>query len=305
MNWIEVSLETDGEAAEAIADLMQQYGYQGVVIEQVGVGGDAWEYELPPPDSLIVRAYLPDDNQATDIRRKLEDGLRYLGQIYPVPQQPTYRSVAEDNWAEAWKVHYKPLRIGRHLYIRPAWLAGTPEPDDVEIVLDPGVAFGTGTHPSTQLCLIALETLAPPPNRVLDLGCGSGILAIAAARLGAARVLALDTDGQAVDATGKNAALNDLTDRITAQQGSLEMLLDSGQQFDLALVNILAKVIVPMCEQGLGQVIAPGGAAVFSGLIQDQADEVEAALRATGLTPYRRRTMGDWVGIEAKRQPAS
>ncbi len=302
MNWIEASLQTDGEAAEAIADLLQQYGYQGVVIEQVGLGGDAWEYELPPPEHLIVRAYLPEDDQAAAIQRKLETGLHHLGQIYPVPQQPTYRRVPEEDWAEAWKVHYKPLRIGRHLYIRPAWLEGAPDPADVEVVLDPGVAFGTGTHPSTQLCLIALETLAPPPARVLDLGCGSGILAITAARLGAAHVWALDTDAQAVSATNNNVALNHLTDRITAQQGSLDTLLDSGQQFELALVNILAKVIIPMCKQGLGRIIAPGGVAVFSGLIQEQVEEVEAALRATGLNPYRRRTMGEWVGIEAKRE---
>ena len=301
MNWIEVSLQTDGEAAEAIADLLQQYGYQGVVIEQIDIEGDEWENELPPPASLIVRAYLPDDDQVEERKRQLENGLHHLARIYPMPETPTYRPIAEENWAEAWKAHYKPLRLGRRIYIRPAWLEGSPHPGDVEIVLDPGAAFGTGTHPSTQLCLLAMEDAAPLPPRVLDLGCGSGILSIAAAKLGAAHVWALDIDPLAVKATQENAALNNLMESITAQQGSLESLLHSPRRFGLILVNILAKTIIPMCQQGMGHLVQPGGMGIFSGIIAEQADDVEAALRATGLVPYRRRTMGDWVAIEARR----
>ncbi len=297
-----MALEADGEAAEAVADLLQGYGYQGVVIEQLGVSGDAWEEELPPPTRLMVRAYLPNDAQVSERQRQLETALGHLAQIYPVPQHPTYTLIPEQNWAEAWKAHYQPLRIGRRIYVRPAWLEGSPRPGDVEIILDPGVAFGSGTHPSTQLCLIALESLAPPPPHVLDLGCGSGILAIAAARLGAAHVWALDTDALAVQAAQENAARNGLADRITVQQGSLENLLGSSRRFGLILVNILAKTIIPMCEQGLGHIVQPGGAGIFSGIIADQADDVEAALRGTGLVPYRRRKMGDWVSIDARRE---
>ena len=302
MNWIEVSLQTNGEAAEAVTDLLQQYGYQGVVIEQTGVNIDAWEDNLPAPENITVRAYIPEDDQAVSLKQKLEDGLYQLHRIYPlVPQAPTYNIVAEENWAEAWKAHYKPLRVGQHVYIRPAWMEGNPLPGDTEIVLDPGAAFGTGTHPTTQLCLVAEEALAPLPTRILDLGCGSGILSIGAAKLGAEHIWSLDIDAMAVKATGENAKLNNVQHQLTIQQGSLKEVLNSGQQFDLILVNILAKIIIPMCEQGLGQVVVPGGIAVFAGLIEEQVEDVEAALRATGLTPYKRRTIGEWVGIEARR----
>lgn len=302
MNWLEVSLQADGEAAEAIADLLSQYGYQGVAIEQLGIEDPAWEEDLPLPTHVIIRAYFPDDDAAPALRGKLEDGLHHLARLYPgVPTAPTYTQVKEENWAEAWKVNYKPLRIGKHIYVRPQWLEGDPQPDDIEIVLDPGVAFGTGTHPSTQLCLASLEEAAPLPPRVLDLGSGSGILAIAALKLGASHVWALDIDPMAVKSTQDNAALNDLSEQITAQQGSLESLITSSRRFGLIVVNILAKTIIPMCEQGIGSLVQPGGIGIFAGIIQEQADDVEAALRATGLTPYRRRVSGDWVAIEAKR----
>jgi ribosomal protein L11 methyltransferase len=166
------------------------------------------------------------------------------------------------------------------------------------------MAFGTGTHPSTQLVLEAAEALLEnwPGAKVLDLGCGSGILSIAAAKLGAARVLALDTDPIAVRATAENATANGVQDQITSQSGSLDSLLHAATRFDLALVNILSKVIVAMCEQKLGSVIRPGGIGVFGGIIQEQAEEVEAALRTTGLLPYKRRSSGEWVVIEARRE---
>ncbi|GAB4569514.1 MAG: 50S ribosomal protein L11 methyltransferase [Anaerolineae bacterium] len=304
MEWIEVSLETDGEAAEAIADLMQQYGYQGVVIEQLGIDGDAWEEDLVHlPSRVIVRAYLPQDGQTEALKRKLEDGLRYLHQISEsVPTDPTYTVVREEDWAEAWKVHYRPLRVGERFFIRPEWTDVPASPEDIEIVLDPGMAFGTGTHPSTQLCLIALENQDVTGKAVLDLGCGSGILGIGAARMGAASIRALDTDGLAVKATAENAERNGVRERFDIAQGSLEDLLATGEQFDIILVNILARIIIPMCDAGLGEVVRPGGIAIFSGIIEEQAEDVEAALRRTGLIPYRRHQMADWIGIEARRE---
>lgn len=304
MDWIEVSLEAGGEAAESIADLMQQYGYQGVAIEQLGIDGDAWEEELKHlPSHVIVRAYLPQDTQFETLKQKLLDGLYHLNRIFPsVPTEPTYTTVREEDWAEAWKAHYKPLRVGDRFFIRPEWTEAATDPDKLEIVLDPGMAFGTGTHPTTQLCLIGLEKQDVAGKAVLDLGCGSGILGIGAARLGAASIRAVDTDSLAVKSTGENAARNGVLDRFTINEGSLELVLDEGATFDIILVNILARIIIPMCEQGLGQVVKPGGVAIFSGIIEDQADDVEAALRATGLTPVKRHQMADWVGIEAHRE---
>jgi ribosomal protein L11 methyltransferase len=303
MNWIEVSLEVDGEAAEAVADVLRRYGHQGVVIEQAGFPAEVWPDDIPPADRLIVRAYFLEDDQAEAKKQRLREALWYMDKLYPMPE-PAFAVLNDEDWAESWKKHYHPLRLGRRLYIRPAWAeVPDPRPDDIILVLDPGMAFGTGTHPTTQLCLITIEDLLVdwPAVDVLDLGCGSGILGIAALKLGASKVLALDIDDLAVKSTLENAAHNGVEDRITVQQGSLETLKTTPRQFDLLLCNILAKVIIDMCDQGLGDVLRAGGKAVFSGIIEDQADGAEAALRRAGLEPYTRRTQGDWVVIEARK----
>jgi ribosomal protein L11 methyltransferase len=296
MNWIEIALSVDSDAAEAVADLLQRYGHQGVAIEQEGIPPDQWDDALPP-ERVTVRAYLPDDSRAKEARLQLETALSNVN--LPTPE---YQIVKEADWAEAWKAHYHPLRIGRRLLIHPLWVEAEAQPDDVVIALDPGMAFGTGTHASTQLCLIALEDRIQPGVRVLDLGTGSGILAIAAAKLGASYVLALDVDPIAVEAAAENVAQNGAAGKVTVQQGSLENIVTSSRRFDLIVVNILAKVIIEMCDHHLGDVVRPGGTAIFSGLIEDQAAEVEAALRRTGLEPYSRRKDGDWVLIEASRK---
>lgn len=299
--WIEVTLRVDGEAAEATAGVLQRYGYQGVAVEHEGIPPDKLdEDQIPPATTLAVRAYLPEDERAEEVKLQLENALGYMNMMYPMPT-PEYRIVEEADWAEAWKVHYHPVRIGRRLLIRPLWTQVELQPGDVEIALDPGMAFGTGTHPTTQLCLEALEDLLVPSAKVLDLGCGSGILAIAAAKLGALHVYALDNDPIAVASAQENAEKNGAAEKITVQEGSLENLVTSARRFDLILVNILARIIIQMCGQHLGDIVRPGGLAVFSGIIEEQANDVEAALRSTGLQPYARRQQGDWVVIEARR----
>jgi ribosomal protein L11 methyltransferase len=307
MRWIEIAMDVDGEAAEAVAEILHRYGHQGVAIEQAGFFIDTWEDEVPKPERLIVRAYFPEDERADAAKQEIETALYHLNKLYPMPT-PQYTVVDEQNWAEAWKANYKPLHLGRHIFIRPLWIDTPGDPNDIIIALDPGMAFGTGTHPSTQLVLEAAEDLLGERQGAscLDLGCGSGILAIGAVKLGAAHVLAIDTDPMAVRVTDENTEVNGVKAQITARVGSLDSLFDPAtgeaiETFGVALVNILAKVIGMMCGQGLGKIIAPGGIGVFGGIILEQADEVEAALRTTGLTPYKRRLSGDWVVIEARR----
>ncbi len=302
MRWIEITLDADGESAEAIADVLQRYGHQGVAIEREGFTIETWEDEVPPADRLLVRAYIPEDERAPAAKEQLEEALFQLGRLYPMPQ-PRYAIIDEQDWAEAWKVHYHPLRVGRHVFIRPLWIETIGEPGDVVIALDPGMAFGTGTHPSTQLVLEAAEDLleSHPGAIVLDLGCGSGILSVTAVRLGAAHVIACDIDPIAITATRINAEANGIHDQIELREGSLTQLVQSGVQVDVALVNILAKTIIAMCGQGLAQTIAPGGVGVFGGIIETQAAEVEAALQTAGLTPYKRRQSADWVVIETRK----
>jgi ribosomal protein L11 methyltransferase len=302
MNWIEIKLRVDGESAEAVAEVLQRYGHQGVSIEQDGIEQGKWDDGdiVPLADKLTIRAYIPADKRAEDSKIRLENVLGHMSMMYPMPK-PEYIAVKETDWAEAWKTHYHPIRIGKNLLIRPLWIDVELQSDDIELALDPGMAFGTGTHPTTQLCLIALEARVQPAMRILDLGCGSGILSIAAVKLGAKSLLATDIDPIAVKATKENAEQNGVSEKITAEVGSLADLLSTSQQFDLIVVNILARIIIEMCAQGLGQVVRPGGIAIFSGIIDTQIDDVEQALRETGLEPYQRRQQGDWITIEARR----
>ncbi len=296
--WIEVTLPVDGESAEAVAEVLGRFGHQGVALEQADIPPDTWdESDIPPPQNLILRAYFPADERQEATKRQLETALGHMRLMYPMPT-PSYRQLAEADWAEAWKAHYQPLRLGQRLLIRPLWLEAPLAAGDIEIALDPGMAFGTGSHPTTQLCLEALEALLQPGQDVLDLGSGSGILSIAAAKLGARKVLALDIDPIAVQATRQNARANGVEAYIVAQRGSLEIALGSARRFDLLIVNILARIILELAGQGLGALARPGGRALFSGIIDSQADEVEATLRQIGFSTYARRQQGDWLLLE-------
>ncbi len=300
-DWIEVRLRVDGECAEAVADVLSRFGHQGVSIEQDGIVPDVFdETDLPPASDLVVRAYFPADGAQHDRKLELERALGHMRLMVPLPA-PTYRSLASQDWAEAWKAHYQPIRIGRRLVIRPLWIDVELANDDIEIALDPGMAFGTGAHPTTQLCLESLERLAGSALDMLDLGTGSGILAIAAAKLGLGRVLALDSDKLAVEATRANAEANGVGSQVHAVHGSLPYAIGAGRRFDLVVVNILARIILELAGNGLGQVVKPGGKAIFSGIIDTQADEVKAALRACGLVVDRQRQIGDWLLLEADK----
>lgn len=287
MEWLEVSLTVDKEIAEAVADVLARFAHRGVVIEAgpEGIGAGP----------VVVRAYLPVDGRLPQTRHRLEEALWHLGQISPLPE-PSYRRIAEADWAEAWKQHLRVLHIGRRLVVRPSWLEYAPREEEVVIVLDPGMAFGTGLHPTTQMCLVALEEHVRPGTSLLDLGTGSGILSIAGAKLGAERVLALDKDPQAVEVARENVLRNGVADRVTVMEGSLAQ---AHGRFDVVVVNILARVIVEMLEQGLAERLAPGGRLILAGLIVDQEAEVVAALHRAGLRPAGRQQIDDWVGLVA------
>jgi ribosomal protein L11 methyltransferase len=253
---------------------------------------------------VVVRAYLPADAALDTTRARLEEGLWHLGRILPLPA-PTYKSIAETDWSESWKANFKPLRIGRRLVVVPAWLSESPavdlSRDDVPIVLDPGMAFGTGTHPTTQLCLAAVERHLRPGQKVIDLGAGSGILSIAAAKLGSGPVLAYDIDAEAVRVAGENAALNGVAERLRVERGSLAELLAAGESAPLVLANILARVLVDLFDQGLARLVDPAGLMVLSGILEAQAYEVRAALQRGGLTLAAQEQIEDWVAIIARR----
>jgi ribosomal protein L11 methyltransferase len=300
-DWIEISLTVDGEGAEAVADLLRRYVSQGVAIERAIPGGEVWPDEPIPDGPMIVRAYLKDDEDSAHNRRKIEEGLYYLSRLYPIPE-PSFKTVTEQDWAEAWKRGFAPMRVGRRLLLKPSWIEVEPAPDDIVIDLDPGMAFGTGTHPTTQLCLQACEWFCRPGVNMVDIGTGSGILAIAAAKLGCYRVLARDIDEVAVQAAQQNVIRNGVEQQVIVQHGSIEGLVTSARHFEVGMANITANVITHMTRQGIQHLIWPGGRFVFSGVLKDQAGDVIAALDAADLPLLGARELGDWMLLITQRR---
>jgi ribosomal protein L11 methyltransferase len=309
MKWLEVTVDCDGEAAEAVAEVLRPYGHGGVVIEQVGgplgpdVEADGWDPGLAAAaaGAYRVRIYLPAPGEpggetADESRRRISEALYHLNRLYPIPA-PAFGEVSDEDWATAWKRHYSAFRVGRRFLICPAWLECEPEPGDHVLRLDPGMAFGTGLHPSTQLCLVALEDALRGGERVLDMGTGSGILAIAAARLGAVRIDAVDSDPVAIEAARANVELNGVAGALRLTAGTLGAGFLPDGPYELIVVNILARVIVALLGQGLAAPLAPGGTLIAAGIIAEQAAEVEDALARAGVAVQTRRAAGDWVAL--------
>jgi len=300
MNWIEISLIADDELCESIADVLSRHIPQGVAIESTAIEVDP-DDEGRPIGPLKVRGFMPDDDQVNATREKIERDLFYLNMIRPIPQ-PTYTKVADADWTELWKEHYKPIRVGKRLIVVPVWLKPELDSNDVPVYMDPGMAFGTGTHPTTQLCLALIEDHIKPNDNVLDVGCGSGILSIAAAKLSASSVLAIDIDSAAVHATNENANANGVAAKITAQLGSLSNIQLPTSNFNLTIANILARVIIKLLdEEGLANTIQRNGILILSGILEEQADNVIAALDKHGLKVIDKRQSGEWIGIAAGR----
>lgn len=298
MNWLEVSLTVNGELAEAVADVLARFAPNGVTTEQaVDFVND--EDEGTPVGPVTVRAFLEADDKLEETRQKLEKSLYYLGMIQPLPA-PVFTMIPDENWVEAWKVHYHPIAVGKRLIIVPAWLT-SPDANRVPIKIDPGMAFGTGTHPTTQLCLELLESFVPTGRKVIDVGCGSGILSIAALKLGAGFALGVDIDEASVKASRENADANGIPmDQFAIGRGSVPEVLSGKfgiRNAPLVLANILAPIIIRLFDMGLAKVASPGGALILSGILADQAAGVIASAETHGLKLEERHQLGDWVAL--------
>jgi ribosomal protein L11 methyltransferase len=323
MNWLEVSLTVNGELAEAVADVLARFAFSGVMMEQ-GVKYTDDEDAGTPTGPITVRAYLEMNDQIEETRQKLEESLYYLGMIQPLPAA-SYKEIADQNWMEAWKQHYKPILMGQRLVIVPAWM-DSPDPDRIAIRIDPGMAFGTGTHPTTQLCLELMEKYFDPgqqtidhdphlaqlqvssmvnrPWSVIDVGCGSGILSIAAIKLGASSALGVDIDAGSIDNARENANTNSIGAELILGVGSVQEILNGAYPFQrapLVVANILAPVIIRLFGAGLAELIEDHGAILLCGILQEQAQSVIDAAQAKGLSMGERRQMGDWVALALSR----
>jgi ribosomal protein L11 methyltransferase len=324
--WVELWVEADRGSADDIVAFMGRYCQGGAVIEDRSFVdtrvGEGWAEELSPSqrssDTLsdgdsagplgggaeggrvTVKGYLPVEDEET--RQKLEIALLLLGRTSPI-SEPHWRILEPEEWAESWKAFFPPQRIGQSTVIVPTWHDYQPLPgDDIIIRLDPGMAFGTGLHATTRLCLLAVERLMQPGWRVLDVGTGSGILAIAAAKSGASQVDAIDSDPLAVEAALENAERNGVADVIAVSQTTLEGALSprltrhDGSDYDLLLVNILAEIIAAMAP-AIAAALRPGGLWVASGIIAERESLATEALQAAGLTLDDRLQQEDWVAL--------
>ena len=293
--WWRLSLPVEAELEESLLWKLNDLGLHRVAIQ----------HAPESPDQRTLLAWLPAHEWPEDQRIELFSSLAPLALTFgQTLAQPVWDELADEDWSRSWKQHWQPDPVGQMLLILPAWL-GVPEEHAQRLVLkmDPGSAFGTGSHPTTRLCLEALEQQPPATMRVADLGCGSGVLGLAAIALGARQVLAVDTDSLAVSATADNAALNGLSaDALSVRQGSVEVLqnLLAQQPADLLLCNILAPVIEALAPH-FEAVLRPGGRGLLSGLLVEQAPRLTAVLEGLGWKVRPLAEQARWGLLEIQR----
>ncbi len=309
MKWAEISIQTTHEATEAVADIFHGLGCSGVVIEDPELinsyrRSGTWDYcgipEAEDTTTVTVKAYLPVDDMLDDKLRLFETQVAGLVRhdIDRGRGLISWREVHEEDWANAWKDHFHPVRVGERLVVKPSWEDSPAGPDDVVIELDPGMAFGTGTHATTAMALQLLEEVVRPGDTVFDVGTGSGILAVAAAKLGAGAVRAVDLDAVAVKVAGENVAANAVGDKVTVAAGDL--LTGLSGRADVIIANIVAAVIIRLVPDVPGR-LNDGGLFLAGGVIADRLGDVTDAILAAGLTVEKVLKEGEWTTILARK----
>ncbi|MCP3807610.1 50S ribosomal protein L11 methyltransferase [Paenibacillus sp. Lou8.1] len=321
MLWNEITIHTTEEAIEMISNFLHEAGAGGVSIEESGslnkprdTSYGQW-YDRPlndiPEGQAIIKGYFAEEVDMDSIRSQIEPRVEELRtfDIDPGEVQYELKTVDEDDWANAWKQYFKPLRVSDRLTIKPTWEEYEPASEEEKIIeLDPGMAFGTGTHPTTSLCLRTLESVIKGGEEVIDVGTGSGILAIGAVKLGAKHVLALDLDPVAVSSARENTRLNGLEERITIKESDLLSVLNAsdptlGIQLPVKLVvaNILAEIILLFIDD-VYKALEPGGIYIASGIWKNKEEVVETALKVAGFEIAEISRDEDWLAFVARKR---
>ena len=302
-HWLEVSLVVDGELAEAVTELISRYVTDGVVCEQAVEYDKAGENPVPV-GSVRVYGYIAVHDELDTLRQKLEEGFWHMNQIVELPQ-PDYRWIEDQDWMEVFKDHYHPIPVGERLIILPAWVRQETK-DRIPVRIDPSMAFGTGTHPTTQLSMRLLEKYVKPGEPLMDIGCGSGILSITAIKLGALHSLAVDISPASVTGTVENAERNQVLDAIEVGRCSVKEIAAgefSMKQAPLLVANILTPVLIRLFDDGMADLVTPGGTILLSGILESRLDEILLKTAEVGLELVEQIAVKDWVGL-AFHKPA-
>ena len=288
MELVELSIEVDSESTEPVCEAFRRYGCERIVVEQLDPSG------LRP--QLLVKAYAPGDDSREKLVADMEVVVRLLGLLRPVGSLQC-RLIQEEDWARAWRKQYTIQHLGKRLVVCPTWLSYEPEQHEVVVRLDPGMAFGTGVHPTTRMCLRTLDDLVENGMNVADVGCGSGILSIAAVKLGASKALALDVDNLAVKVARENVEANGVSRLVEVEEGTLRHdLAQPSPDYGLIVANITFNPIVELAPHIVNS-LGPGGVAVLSGLLQEQGPTVESAFEPLGASLQSRVTSDDWLTL--------
>lgn len=309
MDYLEMKVIFEAPDPELAADLIgavfDDLGLGGVVVETPARDPEAdWgDDALPAPLHHAVIGYLPVNDELPGRRRRLDDALGRLARRVPLALEIREGRIADEDWAESWKAFFFPEKVGRRLVVKPTWREYEPEPGQIVVEIDPGMAFGSGTHPTTRLCLALIEDYLRPGDALLDVGTGSGILLLAAARLGAGFMAGVDIDAVAVTVAAANLARNGVSpDCFRLRQGGIDQA--PGRFYQVIVANILSEVIVPMIPAAAG-LLAPGGMLIASGIVAGNATAVAEALAGAGLVLIEQRCQDDWVALAARRAEAA
>lgn len=304
MRWNEIKITFQGPnpgmAVELISDLFYDLGVKGVVVDDPLLKPEEqWAPDAQPlPEQPAVTAYLPDSGESASQHRQLEQALAELAESQKFDYSIAYCTVDEQDWAESWKAFFWPREITRRIVVKPTWRDYTPRPGQLVIDIDPGMAFGTGTHPTTALCMAMLETYITPGVSVLDVGTGSGILLIEAAKLGATHLAGIDLDPDAIHIARHNLARNAVPKQLyTLQSGHLLSMVDA--TYDIVVANILAEVILELLDQ-VNRVLKPGAIFICSGIIEAFQSGVVKKMVACGFSILDVQKQGDWVAIAGR-----
>lgn len=299
--WLELLVQCDAEAVEPVSELFAAHGFNhGVAIEEPFTqDGDGDNFKVEPVGLVSVRTYLPAIDTRPETLESIRQALWHLGQIRGVGELQV-ATIAEEDWANAWKAHYSVHKVGSRVLVRAPWHEYQPAVSEVVIELDPGMAFGTGLHPSTQLSMAAIERELRPGATVLDVGIGSGILATGAALLGAERVDGVDIEPVAVRSARENAARNNVGDKVHVELGSVGEGQPFQGEYDLVVANIIARILVELSDD-LHRAVRPGGTLILAGIIDMKEQSVLDSFSRPDLHLAHRTTMEDWISLTFHR----